>query len=68
MIVVTLFLQATRRGLGAAMLRRPSKLATLVRDTVRELEPLDIPLTVKIRTGIACAWIIRSVNCLPSHH
>lgn len=40
--------EATRRGLGAAMLRKPARLAELVR-SVSERCPL--PFSVKIRTG-----------------
>ena len=40
--------EATRRGLGAALLRKPSKLARLVAGIA---EGSPIPLTVKIRTG-----------------
>jgi len=40
--------EATRRGLGAALLRKPTKLARLVSGLVAE-SPL--PVTVKIRTG-----------------
>lgn len=41
-------IEATRRGLGAAMLRKPRSLAKLVAGIVKESE---IPVTVKIRTG-----------------
>ena len=44
--------EATRRGLGAAMLRKPAKLARLVA-LAAERSPL--PLTVKIRTGVTDA-------------
>jgi tRNA-dihydrouridine synthase 3 len=40
--------EATRRGLGAAMLRKPTKLARLVAGLVAET---DLPVEVKIRTG-----------------
>jgi tRNA-dihydrouridine synthase 3 len=40
--------EATRRGCGAALLRKPAKLARLVAGIAAE-SPL--PLTVKIRTG-----------------
>jgi Dihydrouridine synthase (Dus) len=40
--------EATRRGLGAALLRRPTKLARLVEGIAGAI---DLPLTVKIRTG-----------------
>ena len=40
--------EATRRGLGSALLRKPEKLARLVAGIAKEL---PIPLTVKIRTG-----------------
>lgn len=44
--------EATRRGLGAAMLRRPAKLARLI---AVASERCPLPLTVKIRTGITDA-------------
>jgi tRNA-dihydrouridine synthase 3 len=40
--------EATRRGLGSALLRKPEKLARLVAGIASNL---PIPLTVKIRTG-----------------
>ena len=40
--------EATRRGLGAALLRKPQKLARLVSGIV---QASDLPVTVKIRTG-----------------
>jgi tRNA-dihydrouridine synthase 3 len=40
--------EATRRGLGSALLRKPEKLARLVAGIAAEL---PIPLTVKVRTG-----------------
>ncbi|CAG9466320.1 unnamed protein product [Pedinophyceae sp. YPF-701] len=40
--------EATRRGLGATLLRKPKKLARLVRETAAAI---PIPMTVKIRTG-----------------
>jgi tRNA-dihydrouridine synthase 3 len=40
--------EATRRGLGAALLRKPAKLARLVAGIAAEL---PVPLTVKIRIG-----------------
>lgn len=40
--------EATRRGLGSALLRKPEKLARLVSGIAGQL---TIPLTVKIRTG-----------------
>jgi len=40
--------EATRRGLGSALLRKPEKLARLVAGIASQL---PIPLTVKIRTG-----------------
>jgi tRNA-dihydrouridine synthase 3 len=42
--------EATRRGLGAALLRKPAKLARLVAGIVAA--QIDVPLTVKIRTGV----------------
>jgi tRNA-dihydrouridine synthase 3 len=46
--------EATRRGLGSALLRRPEKLETLVQGMVQSIqtENLNIPLTVKIRLGL----------------
>jgi tRNA-dihydrouridine synthase 3 len=41
--------EATRRGLGAALLRKPAKLARLVAGIIAQI---DVPLTVKIRTGV----------------
>ena len=41
--------EATRRGLGSALLRKPEKLARLVAGIASQL---PIPLTVKVRTGI----------------
>lgn len=41
--------EATRRGLGSALLRKPEKLARLVAGIAAQL---PIPLTVKVRTGI----------------
>lgn len=40
--------EATKRGLGAALLRRPTKLAKMVAGIVSKV---DLPVTVKIRTG-----------------
>ena len=40
--------EATRRGLGSALLRKPEKLARLVAGIAAQL---PIPLTVKVRTG-----------------
>jgi tRNA-dihydrouridine synthase 3 len=40
--------EASRRGLGAVMLRKPRSLAKLVAGIVRDS---PIPVTVKIRTG-----------------
>lgn len=42
--------EATRRGLGSALLRKPEKLARLVAGIARDL---PVPLTVKVRTGVA---------------
>ncbi len=47
----------TRRGSGAALLKRPSRLATLVR-AVREA--VDVPLSAKIRTG----WSEQRINAV----
>jgi len=40
--------EATRRGLGSALLRKPEKLARLVSGIASQL---PVPLTVKVRTG-----------------
>eukprot|EP00877_Chromochloris_zofingiensis_P007906 jgi/Chrzof1/3369/Cz12g22180.t1 len=40
--------EATKRGLGAVMLRKPTKLAKMVHGIVQQV---DLPVTVKIRTG-----------------
>lgn len=45
----------TRRGLGAAMLRRPKALARLVDALVKNI---DVPITVKVRTG----WSESDIN------
>lgn len=41
--------EATRRGLGSALLRKPEKLARLVNGIATQL---PVPLTVKVRTGL----------------
>jgi tRNA-dihydrouridine synthase 3 len=41
--------EATRRGLGSALLRKPPKLARLVEGIAAGIE---LPLTVKIRSGL----------------
>lgn len=46
--------EATRRGLGAALLRKPTKLGRLVAGIA---EGIPIPLTVKIRTGQSASKI-----------
>ncbi len=46
--------EATRRGLGAALLRKPTKLGRLVAGIA---EGIPIPLTVKIRTGESASKI-----------
>lgn len=46
--------EATRRGLGAALLRNPLKLGRLVAG-IAEGSPL--PLTVKVRTGLSASDI-----------
>lgn len=43
--------EATKRGLGAALLRKPTKLAKMVAGIAAQV---DLPITVKIRTG-GCA-------------
>lgn len=40
--------EATKRGLGAALLRKPTKLAKMVAGIAAQV---DLPITVKIRTG-----------------
>lgn len=40
--------EATKRGLGAALLRKPTKLANMVAGIAAQV---DLPITVKIRTG-----------------
>eukprot|EP00878_Enallax_costatus_P009000 GHUV01009412.1.p1 GENE.GHUV01009412.1~~GHUV01009412.1.p1 ORF type:complete len:230 (+),score=81.95 GHUV01009412.1:791-1480(+) len=40
--------EATKRGLGAALLRKPTKLAKMVAGITAQV---DLPVTVKIRTG-----------------
>ena len=40
--------ETTRRGLGAAMLKKPEKIARLVKGMVKAS---DLPISVKIRTG-----------------
>lgn len=42
--------EATRRGLGSALLRKPQKLARLVSGIAAQV---PVPLTVKVRTGAA---------------
>lgn len=42
--------EATKRGLGAALLRKPTKLAKMVAGIAAHPE-VDLPITVKIRTG-----------------
>lgn len=49
--------EATKRGLGAALLRKPTKLAKMVAGIAAAS---DLPITVKIRTG-AC---VRVCLCL----
>ena len=46
--------EATRRGLGAALLRKPTKLGRLVAGIA---EGIPIPLTVKIRSGESASKI-----------
>lgn len=41
--------EATKRGLGAALLRKPTKLAKMVAGIAAQV---DLPITVKIRTGV----------------
>jgi tRNA-dihydrouridine synthase 3 len=46
--------EATRRGLGSALLRQPERLEKLVEGMVQSIEKenLNLPLTVKIRLGL----------------
>lgn len=46
--------EATKRGLGSALLRNPRKLARLVAGIA---EGIDLPLTVKVRTGTSASKI-----------
>ena len=46
--------EATKRGMGSALLRRPGKLAKLVAGIA---EAIDLPLTVKVRTGTSSSKI-----------
>ncbi len=46
--------EATKRGLGSALLRNPKKLARLVAGIA---EGIDLPLTVKVRTGTSASKI-----------
>ena len=46
--------EATKRGMGSALLRKPPKLARLVAGIA---EGIDIPLTVKVRTGTSYSKI-----------
>lgn len=48
--------EATAKGMGAALLAKPTKLAKLVNGIVRRAE---IPVTVKIRTGVSD----KKINC-----
>lgn len=49
-----LLAEATKRGLGSALLRNPRKLARLVAGIA---EGIDLPLTVKVRTGTSASKI-----------
>ena len=59
--------EATKRGMGSALLRKPPKLARLVAGIA---EGIDIPLTVKIRTGTSYSTInaeeVSILPCAPS--
>ena len=46
--------EATKRGLGSALLRKPPKLARLVAGIA---EGIELPLTVKVRTGTSYSKI-----------
>ena len=46
--------EATKRGMGSALLRRPAKLAKLVAGIA---EAINLPLTVKVRTGTSSSKI-----------
>ena len=48
------FAEATKRGLGSALLRKPPKLARLVAGIA---EGIELPLTVKVRTGTSYSKI-----------
>ena len=43
--------EATKRGLGSALLRRPERLGELVRGLVVSADSVGLPLTVKVRLG-----------------
>jgi tRNA-dihydrouridine synthase len=47
--------EATRRGMGAALLRKPTKLAKMVAGIATAVE---LPVTVKIRTGARISSIL----------
>lgn len=55
--------EATKRGLGSALLRKPPKLARLVAGIA---EGIDLPLTVKIRTGTSFSKINAQEVCAAS--
>ena len=53
--------EATKRGLGSALLRNPRKLARLVSGIA---EGINLPLTVKVRTGTSASKInVQEVGC-----
>ena len=53
--------EATRRGLGSSLLKKPKKLGRLVGGIV---DGLEIPMTVKVRIGIDSANIHKIVDAL----
>lgn len=53
--------EATRRGLGSSLLKKPNKLARLVQGIASEI---PIPMTVKVRIGIDTVNIEKIVDAL----
>lgn len=53
--------EATRRGLGSSLLKKPNKLARLVHGIASEI---PIPMTVKVRIGIESVNIEKIVDAL----
>ncbi|MDP8203539.1 MAG: tRNA dihydrouridine synthase DusB [Candidatus Tenebribacter mawsonii] len=52
--------KVTKRGAGSALMNTPDIAASIVRETKKILEPLNIPLSVKFRSG----WNMFSTNSL----